>query len=200
MKKPKKAQDPALPIDLEAAGADTLEADDPEADTAVEAAGGCAASAPAGAVWDDEDDEDEAPPPPLEASMTITLSRQLHGRLIRTAQEEGVTPAALAQELLAEGVTLRAWEIIERKSAMRGQSSPQPQAGGNGNGRPFGNGNGNGSNYRHGGRPGGPGNSGGNGNNRAGNPNRRQGAPNNAWMEDKAAFLEYVRNQEKRRR
>jgi hypothetical protein len=213
MKRPKKAQDLASPAALEGATAQTatdrattdLSATDFATDVAEDVAtqdppfpvrGDAVAPR---ASWDDGDED--APAPRLEASLTITLSRQLHGRMIRTAQEEGVPVAALAQELLAEGVTLRAWEIIERKSAMRGQSaSPQPHMGGNanvnGNARSFGN-HGNG-NYRHGNRGGVQGN--GNGNSRAGGPNRRPGGPNNAWMEDKAAFLEYVRNQEKRRR
>jgi hypothetical protein len=105
----------------------------------------------------------------LHEPLTVQISAALKEKLARTAQEEGVSIDVLAQELLAEGVVLRAWEIIERKSAMRGNSQPshhhhQQQH------RP----------HRHG-------NGGG----------HRRHQPNGNWMEDRAAFLEYVRNQEK---
>ena len=118
------------------------------------------------------------------------------------AREEGIDLPSLVSELLAEGVTLRAWEIIERKSAMRGHSAGgQPQQG-NGNQR-YGNHRG-GPNDRHGNQRGGPNDR--HGNSRYGYPQGNRRPPsggnmaNNAWMEDKAAFLEYVRNQEKQRR
>jgi hypothetical protein len=74
---------------------------------------------------------------------------------------------------------------------MRGGNAQQPQSQGNarygqggngrpGNGRPQGNGG-----HGHGNRPQG---------------GQRPMRNNNAWMEDKAAFLEYVRNQEKQHR
>lgn len=103
----------------------------------------------------------------LQEPLTVQVSSSLKEKLARTAQEEGVSVDALAQELLAEGVVLRAWEIIERKSAMRGNTQQQPQ-------------------HRH------PRHGNGNGN----GPRRHQQAAGN-WMEDRAAFLEYVRNQEK---
>lgn len=104
--------------------------------------------------------------------LTLKLSQSLISKLKHSAQEEGVEIEALVAELLAEGITLRAWEIIERKSAMRSSNAvAQPQH------QPF-------NNQRHG--------------------NTRHGGArppaNNNWMEDKAAFLEYVRNQEKRGR
>ena len=146
------------------------------------------------------------PLPPLPAKaqpLNVHLSHQLHVKLIRVALDEGVGLEALVQELLAEGVTLRAWEIIERKSAMRGgyPGAAPPQTG-----RPaYGN-----QNHPQGG---GPGRSGGGGRTPptgqyqsggygqgGGGGTRRPPAGGNAWMEDKAAFLEYVRNQERRRR
>jgi len=99
-------------------------------------------------------------------TLTLPLSAALLAKLRASAEDEGVTIEQLATELLSEGVVLRAWEIIERKNAMRAPS--------HGNGHGHGNGNG-----HHG--------------------NRRPQANVN-WMEDRAAFLEYVRNQEKRGR
>lgn len=103
----------------------------------------------------------------LHEALTVQVSSSLKEKLTRTAQDEGVTVEALVQELLAESVVLRAWEIIERKSQMRGNTQQQPQQ-----------------QHRQQQRNGnGPG------------PRRNQPAGN--WMEDRAAFLEYVRNQEK---
>jgi predicted HicB family RNase H-like nuclease len=142
---------------------------------------------PASYDYDDEDENDMQPGArPFvkgDGKVFLTLSQALHTKLLRTAQDEGVSVEALATELLSEGVVLRAWEIIERKGAMRGALVGQQH--GNNNFRPGNNSN----NQRHGNRN----------NNRPNNNNRRP-APNNNWMEDKAAFLEYVRNQEKRRR
>ncbi|MBM4251299.1 MAG: hypothetical protein FJ146_04970 [Deltaproteobacteria bacterium] len=140
-----------------------------------------------------------APLVPRDLTLTVKLSRQLHSKLLHSAQDEGVPLEALVQELLAEGATLRAWEIIERKSAMRGQASPNSSNNGNGGHRNFNaqfsnprHGQGGGRNGAHGGgRPGG-------GNGRGQGGGRLQ--TGTAWMDDKAAFLEYVRNQEKRRR
>lgn len=130
--------------------------------------------------------------PRLEELANLKLTRALHLKLSTMAREEGVSLEQLVQELLAEGATLRAWEIIERKSAMRGAGQGQ----GNGN-RPFGNGGyGNQGGHRQGGNQGGHRHGGPQGPGQGGRPARG----NNAWMEDKAAFLEYVRNQEKRRR
>ena len=141
-----------------------------------------ASAAPAPAV------EARVPAPgsaPEQTTLPVRLTEALLSKLRRSAQEEGVDLDTLVHELLSEGVTLRAWEIIERKNAMRAPStgnSPYQQPGQN---RSGGN-----NNRRH------------NNNN---NNNRRGGGGGNApsgtaWMEDKAQFLEYVRNQEKRRR
>ena len=78
-------------------------------------------------------------------------------------------------ELLAESVVLRAWEIVERKNQMR--STPSHNI-----------------NNR----------SGNNNNGGAGNSRGRKGRMSHgryqSIMEDKATFLEYVRNQERSRR
>ena len=170
---------------------------------------------------DDHDDHDDQlddpmdelvqglPQVPRDLPLTVKISRQLHSKLARSAQDEGVSLEALVQELLAEGATLRAWEIIERKHAMRGSANTQAPAPMGGN-RNF-NGNYGNGNSRHaggnraGGNSGNVGNGGnssrhspGHNNNRG--PSSGRVPTNNAWMEDKAAFLEYVRNQEKRRR
>jgi hypothetical protein len=81
--------------------------------------------------------------------------------------------------LLAEGVVLRAWEIVERKNQMRGSHS--------------------GSQASHGGRSG---NHNSRNHNRH-NKNSRGGMSHGRYqsiMDDKATFLEYVRNQERSRR
>ncbi len=104
----------------------------------------------------------------LHEALTVQVSSSLKEKLTRTAQDEGVSVEALVQELLAESVVLRAWEIIERKSAMRGNTQQQQQQHQNRQ------------QHRNGNGPG---------------PRRNQPAGN--WMEDRAAFLEYVRNQEK---
>jgi|GEM_PF-2480966 len=52
--------------------------------------------------------------------LVIKLSKQLKSRLKQTADSEGVGVEDLVEELLAESVVLRAWEIMQRKGAMRG--------------------------------------------------------------------------------
>ena len=106
----------------------------------------------------------------------------------------------LISELLAEGVVVRAWEIVERKHTMRGGvgqgNNRGNQANNNANG-----------NVAHGNTQQGSQQS------RiqfqqGGNPQAqkklqrqaRQHANSMDLLQDKAAFLEYVRNQEKKRR
>lgn len=151
---------------------------------------------------DDEMDEslDDAPEP-LPENLTIRISKALHRKIRDSAREEGVTIDEMISEMLAEGVVLRAWEIVERKHTMRGGNNNQ----GNFN-RPQQNGNVNG-NVSH-------------GNSQQGSQQNRnqfqQGGNRHAQkklqrqarqhanamdlLQDKAAFLEYVRNQEKKRR
>lgn len=117
-------------------------------------------------------------------SLNLTLSKALMGKLKRQAKSEGVSMEALATELISEGAVLRAWEIVERKGHLRDASSNQ-------SGNSYGNGNG-GNNQRRGNNRNGGGNQQKNGNSRNMNKQRY-----NAIMDDKANFLEYVRNQEK---
>jgi len=137
-------------------------------------------------------------PEPLPENLTIRISKALHRKLRDNAREEGVSIDELISELLAEGVVLRAFEIVERKHTMRG-GNHQPhrnQQNGNVHG-----------NVAH-------------GNSQQGNQQHRnqfqQGGNRQAQkklqrqarqhanamdlLQDKAAFLEYVRNQEKKRR
>lgn len=136
------------------------------------------------------------------SGLNLQVSKTLKKRLEQSAREEGVSVDDLASELLAEGLVLRAWEIVERKSAMRGGGSPQQQQQqqqrqgnvrqGHSN-KPSGyQGQGGGNNAsRHGGGGGG-----------GGRMNKRHAAHATSLnvMEDKAAFLEYVRNQERKNR
>jgi predicted DNA binding CopG/RHH family protein len=127
-----------------------------------------------------------------ESKLILSLSSTLVRRLSEKAQREGVSIQDFASELLAEGLVLRAWEIVEKKNTMRGISpnsnnSPSQASG----------------SYR---------------NPKAGYRNNQQNghvkrmsdsgsSPKNISrqsykniMEDNANFLEYVRSQEKRDR
>jgi hypothetical protein len=149
--------------------------------------------------------KDALPPERPDPILSLQLSAALHSRLRHQAQDEGISVEALALEMLAESVVLRAWEIVERKSAMRGLSNGPGggQAQGSYNRGGYGNqsqANGNTKHPR-------PQYGASAGQNQHSNGQRAQGYngghgrhQNNAWMEDKAAFLEYVRNQEKRGR
>lgn len=132
------------------------------------------------------------------STLNLEVSRALRKRLEMSARDEGVSVEDLASELLAEGLVLRAWEIVERKSAMRGGGSPQQihqQQQRQGNVR-HGGGHGGG----HGGNHGGNKQGGGNNKHGGGRMNKRHAAHAASLnlMEDKAAFLEYVRNQERK--
>lgn len=151
----------------------------------------------------DIDDEDlqpnfngsGVPSAPIKEESTefsIKLSGPLARKMRQTARDEGISIDEFARELLAEGVVLRAWEIVERKGAMRGGSQqPQQQGGGHRQGG-YNRGNGGGGNHQ----------GGGNNNRRPGNfqGQGQGGGQRNGWMEDRASFLEYVRNQEGRQR
>ncbi len=123
-----------------------------------------------------------------ESILSVRLSATLVRKLGEKAQIEGVSVEDFAGELLAEGLVLRAWEIVEKKNAMRGVNSSGPSSPqGNYRNQKFG--------YR---------------NNQNGyvkrmsndsgstpKSNTRQSYKN--IMEDNANFLEYVRSQEKNR-
>ena len=147
-------------------------------------------------IIDEEAEEDLGPSTtPLPDVLELSLSRSLMRRLFDSAREEGVSLEDFASELIAEGVVLRAWEIVEKKATMRGganQGNFQRQ-----------------NNLNQQNQQGGHNNSG-NGHQRgfsAGNKmaqkklqrQARQHASSMDLMADKAAFLEYVRNQEKKR-
>ena len=157
-------------------------------------------SATAVVVNDDDDQMDLMDAPePLPENLTIRISKALHRKLRDNAKEEGVTIDELISELLAEGVVLRAFEIVERKHTMRGgnQQHRNPQGGnGNVNGN-VAHGNTQQGNQQHRNQfPQG-------GNRQAQKKLQRQARQHaNAMdlLQDKAAFLEYVRNQEKKRR
>ncbi len=137
-------------------------------------------------------------------ALTLNISTSLHRKLLQKAASEGVDVSDLAAELLAEGLVLRAWEIMERKTTMRGgnsfsQSPARGQGrqnfrGQNGNSN-SGNGyqsnsnsqqnHGRGRNYQ-------------NASNSNGSNNRRMNY--NQIMDDSANFLEYVRSQEKKQK
>ena len=105
-----------------------------------------------------------------EQVFKLPISRSLARKVQQKAADEGVSPEELLCELVAEGLVLRAWEIMERKSTMRGggrqQSFNQKNRFREQKGR--------------------------RGFNRG---NRAE--KGTALLEDRAAFLEYVRNQEK---
>lgn len=118
--------------------------------------------------------------------LQIKLSRALIRKLKDQAADEGISLEEFVTELLAESVVLRAWEIVERKSQMKGNSGGNSQPMGNNRGN-----NGNSAGPNNSGRGGNRGNKG----HRGMNPMRYQ-----AIMEDKASFLEYVRSQERKGR
>jgi hypothetical protein len=114
--------------------------------------------------------------------LRVKLSKSLVRKLREQAADEGIGLEEFVTELLSESVVLRAWEIVERKNQMKGG---QPSMGnGRGNG-PHNNSqqNRNGQGHR------------GNKGHRGMNHSRYQ-----TIMEDKGAFMEYVRGQERNRR
>ena len=132
------------------------------------------------------------------SGLSLQISKTLKKRLEQSAREEGVSVDDLASELLAEGLVLRAWEIVERKSAMRSGGSPQQQ---HQQQQRQGNVRQGHSNKPSGGYQGGGNNAGRHGGG-GGRMNKRHAAHATSLnvMEDKAAFLEYVRNQERKNR
>jgi hypothetical protein len=151
-----------------------------------------------------QDDESmsllDGTPDVLPEALTVRISKALHRKLRDNAREEGVTMDELISELLAEGVVVRAWEIVERKQTMRGGVGQGNNRGGQVNNNANGN-------VSHGNTQQGSQQS------RiqfqqGGNPQAqkklqrqaRQHANSMDLLQDKAAFLEYVRNQEKKRR
>src|SRR5688572_19296306 len=91
----------------------------------------------------EESYEEQQPrgPAPAPVALTIKVSAALQRKLQHHAQDEGITIDEYISELLAEGVTLRAFEIVERKFQMRGGGGPQQGGGGGGQNRGGGGGN-----------------------------------------------------------
>lgn len=108
--------------------------------------------------------------------VSVKVSQSLGNKLRRQAEEEGISLEDFVTELLSEGVVLRAWEIVERKNQMR-TATNQPMGSRSGSSNSSGN-------SRSGGRKGG----------------RMSHGRYQSIMDDKATFLEYVRNQERSRR
>ena len=126
--------------------------------------------------------------------FVVRISQSLRRKISRQAHDEGLSTEEFVAELLAEGVVVRAWEIVERKNQMRGlPSNPQTSNRGSNNSNNSNNSNSNSnSNSNQYGR---------NQNNRK--PNHRGGMSHTRYqsiMDDKATFLEYVRQQERNRR
>jgi len=127
---------------------------------------------------------------PEHDGLRLRLSQSLTKKLKEQAADEGISLEEFVGELLAESVVLRAWEIVERKNAMKGHSQQGPGV----NQRP--NNNNNNSNNQGGGNRGGQ-----RGNNQSNKGHRGMSHVRyQTIMDDKATFLEYVRSQEKARR
>ncbi len=112
--------------------------------------------------------------PATHSEITLRLSANLLRKIKAQAQEEGISSEDLIQEFLAESVTLRAFEIMEKKAQMKlgGQGGQRQQQN-----QPL---------RRN------------NNNNKGGNRMSQSRYQN--IMDDKANFLEYVRTQERNRR
>ena len=123
-----------------------------------------------------------------ESEVRINLSSKLRKKLAEQAEDEGISLSDYLEELLAEASVIRAWELVEKKLHMRGGQNQGSQ----GNHNPRNNRNNQGRNKTQNGHGNGNGNGHGNANRRNMNNARYQNL-----MEDKASFLEYVRNQER---
>ena len=122
-------------------------------------------------------------------TLKVTLSGSLYRKLQYKAQGESISMEELARELLAEGVVLRAWEIIERnKTMMRPNSNaagfPNENRPRNSNSRPQ--------------SPMQKPRSGFQNANSHSNSQRRPSNYRNI-LEDSANFIEYVRSQERKK-
>lgn len=116
--------------------------------------------------------------------LRVKLSKSLVRKLREQAADEGIGLDEFVTELLSESVVLRAWEIVERKNQMKGGQPSMGNGRGNGPHNPQQNrNNNNGQGHR------------GNKGHRGMNHSRYQ-----TIMEDKGAFMEYVRGQERNRR
>jgi hypothetical protein len=125
----------------------------------------------------------------LELRLSLSLYRKLHEK----SREENIKVEELASELLAEGLVLRAWEIMERKNTMKGGNYSASSGNNRTQNRPYTRGNG-ASTYSnqtkvrtH------------SGNNQFQNKNVRRPKFSHSDLNDGANFIEYVRSQEKKK-
>lgn len=122
--------------------------------------------------------------------LTLKLSSALKSRLAYKAESEGLSISDFCEELLAEGIVLRAWEIMERKATLKQDNQGQ---GGNNRSHSYGNNHkGNNNHFKNNKNQG-------NNNRRSHNNNNRSKQAqnfNNKMMDDKATFMEYLRKQE----
>ena len=148
------------------------------------------------ALNDDDDSQDgnntehnrDMPQEKVVLELKLPLSQSLLSRLKAMSEDEGIAMTELAIEMIAEGLTKRVWDNQgqSRSQPSSNQGSQQQQRSHSPQNK-FNNSNSSNNNNRS------------NPNNRnQSNVNRAQ--RNSNIMQDKAAFLEYVRNQEKRRR
>jgi hypothetical protein len=124
-----------------------------------------------------------------DSKLEIRLSRSLLRKIKDQALDEGLPLEEFVAELLSESVVLRAWEIVERKNQMR-QSGGSSQGSQN---RSSAHGNSHYQNQNH------------HGNQHHGRQHHRKNRGMNhgryqSIMDDKASFIEYVRNQERSQR
>ena len=122
--------------------------------------------------------------------LNLQISKTLWLTLKKKASEEGISPEDLAREFISEGLVLRAWEIMTRSKHI---SKPAQNNYKNNNNNQNRNRNGNrNQNYNQ---------QRGNGNNRRNgntmNPRSQQDI--HSLLDDKAGFMEYVRNQERKK-
>lgn len=114
-------------------------------------------------------------------AVELKLSKSLHRKLIKQSYDEGVSVEEFISELLSEGVVLRAWEIVERKNAMRGSQSGNSNSNSNSNNNRSKGQGGNSKGYKNKGH-------------------RMSHGRYQSIMDDSSNFIEYVRNQERGRR
>jgi len=143
-------------------------------------------------AFDDSDEDDVPTVVQASGALKVDLSSALLARLRSQAEEDGLSLEDYVRELLAESVTLRAFEIIEKRFQMRGGNpSPAPMNRNSNQGHGQQGNNGRHNNNNNGGRR--PDR----GNNRRGNMSQQR---YQTIMDDKATFLEYVRSQERQQR
>lgn len=140
-----------------------------------------------------EGEEVDLSPASEPSLLSVQVSHSLHRKILQKAQMEGVPVNEFVGELLAEGLVLRAWEIMERKSTMQ-----KPNSSSAGNNRPNNRFRNNGM-QNNGGKDLGQ-NNGGGFRNRNMNSNGGRRMNYNQIMDDSANFLEYVRSQEKKQK